>query len=241
MITGTMTGEELYLTYKKDEARLHGFSKGKARKLIREVRKGFASFTSACYDYKTGNADYKVCVFVDRNVKAFFYNVFIYVRDTNDFVDVSVLATDAHVEQFSYTPHCLHRYAERFLKKPSMPINKILAHIEREVAYTLVIYKEGQNKVVASSVGLFFQKRDEERKIVVTKTFVSVEMLRASQVAVYMKVADVLNKFSAMFDHVKEMPKNIHELFNDELCRMGVTKADLYNTYGSYFENKKKK
>ncbi len=241
MITGTMTGDELYLVYNKDAVRLHAFSKEKAKRLIREVRKGLMSFTSACYDCKTNNADYKVCVFVDRRVSAFLYNVYVYVRDTNDYVDVSILSTDAHVEQFSYTPHCLHRYAERFLKKPDMPINKILAHIEREVAYTLVIYEDEWSKVVASTVGLFLQKRDWKRGMVVNKTFVSVEMLRTSQIETYVKVADTLAKFSAMFDKVRKMPKNIHEQFNEELYRMGVSKADIYNAYGSYFNNKKKR
>lgn len=240
MITGTMTGEELFLVYKKDEMKLRYFSERKASRLTRELRKGFNTFTSACYDYKSGKANYKVCVFVDRNVKAFFYNVFIYVRDCNDYVDVSILATDAHVEQFSYTPHCLHRYAERHLEKPDMPINNILAHVEREVAYTLVIYEDGINKVVVSSVGLFLQKRDVKRKIVVNKTFVSVGMLRTSQIVAYVKVADILNKFSLIFDHVKEMPKNIHEKFNEELAMRGVTRRDLYEAYGAYFKNRNK-
>ena len=144
MIIGSMTGRELFEIFKKDKPMLEKFAIEKAKKLIRELRKGMGRYTTQCYDFKTKDAtEYKVCVFVDRgNIRQFYFDMFIYCKETNDYVcATSLLDEENSAEQFSYTPHFLRRYAERALGIENMPINRVLAHIEREVGYTVLIYK----------------------------------------------------------------------------------------------------
>lgn len=85
--------------------------------------------------------------------------MFIYCKETNDYVcATSLLDEENSAEQFSYTPHFLRRYAERALGIENMPINRVLAHIEREVGYTVLIYKNDTSKVIATSMGLYLQR-----------------------------------------------------------------------------------
>lgn len=74
MIIGSMTGRELFDIFKKDKPMLEKFAIEKAKKLIRELRKGMGRYTTQCYDFKTKDAtEYKVCVFVDRgNIRQFY-------------------------------------------------------------------------------------------------------------------------------------------------------------------------
>lgn len=53
MIIGSMTGRELFDIFKKDKPMLEKFAIEKAKKLIRELRKGMGRYTTQCYDFKT--------------------------------------------------------------------------------------------------------------------------------------------------------------------------------------------
>ena len=53
MIIGSMTGRELFEIFKKDKPMLEKFAIEKAKKLIRELRKGMGRYTTQCYDLKT--------------------------------------------------------------------------------------------------------------------------------------------------------------------------------------------
>ena len=44
MITGSMTGRELFEIFKKDKPKLEKFASDKARKLLRELRKGMKEY-----------------------------------------------------------------------------------------------------------------------------------------------------------------------------------------------------
>ena len=208
MIIGSMTGRELFEIFKKDKPMLEKFAIEKAKKLIRELRKGMGRYTTQCYDFKTKDAtEYKVCVFVDRgNIRKFYFDMFIYCKETNDYVcATSLLDEENSAEQFSYTPHFLRRYAERALGVDNMSINRVLAHIEREIAYTVLIYKNDASKVVATSMGLFLQKIDYKRGINICKTFVSVDMLKSSQIKAYMVVADLIKEYSERYNKVQTL------------------------------------
>ena len=124
MIIGSMTGRELFEIFKKDKPMLEKFAIEKAKKLIRELRKGMGQCTTQCYDFKTKDAtEYKVCVYVNRgNIRQFYFDMFIYCKETNDYVcATSLLDEENSAEQFSYTPHFLRRYAERALGIENMP------------------------------------------------------------------------------------------------------------------------
>lgn len=241
MIIGSMTGRELFEIFKKDKPMLEKFAIEKAKKLIRELRKGMGQCTTQCYDFKTKDAtEYEVCVFVNRgNIRQFYFDMFIYCKETNDYVcATSLLDEENSAEQFSYTPHFLRRYAERALGIENMPINRVLAHIEREVAYTVLIYKNDTSKVVATSMGLYLQKIDYKRGINICKTFVSVDMLRTSQIKAYMVVADLIKEYSERYTKVQRND-NVQVDFAKDCLARGITEKDLIEAYGEYFKNKK--
>ena len=48
MIIGSMTGRELFEIFKKDKPMLEKFAIEKAKKLIRELRKGMGQCTTQC-------------------------------------------------------------------------------------------------------------------------------------------------------------------------------------------------
>lgn len=234
MIIGSMTGRELFEIFKKDKSMLEKFAIEKAKKLIRELRKGMGQCTTQCYDFKTKDAtEYKVCVYVNRgNIRQFYFDMFIYCKETNDYVcATSLLDEENSAEQFSYTPHFLRRYAERALGIENMPINRVLAHIEREVAYTVLIYKNDTSKVVATSMGLYLQKIDYKRGINICKTFVSVDMFKSSQIKAYMVVADLIKEYSERYTKVQRNDNVQVDFANDCLSR-GITEKDLVNAYG---------
>ena len=241
MIIGSMTGRELFEIFKKDKPMLEKFAIEKAKKLIRELRKGMGRYTTQCYDFKTKDStEYKVCVFVDRgNIRKFYFDMFVYCKETNDYVCVaSLLDEENSAEQFSYTPHFLRRYAERALGIDNMSINRVLAHIEREIAYTVLIYKNDASKVVATSMGLFLQKIDYKRGINICKTFVSVDMLKSSQIKAYMVVADLIKEYSERYNKVQRND-NVRVDFTNDCLSRGITEKDLVNAYGEYFKNKR--
>lgn len=119
-----------------------------------------------------------------------------------------------------------------------MPINWVLANIEREVAYTVLIYKNDTSKVVATSMGLYLQKIDYKRGINICKTFVSVDMLKSSQIKAYMVVADLIKEYSERYTKVQRND-NVQVDFAKDCLSRGITEKDLVNAYGEYFKNKK--
>ncbi len=241
MITGTMTGRELHAIFCKDRAALDRFAEEKVKKLARELRKGFGESATQCYDFKIKDVDYKVCVLVNKGTsrKGYFYDVFMYCKETNDYYAAAVLDDEwLNQEQFSYTTHFLHRYAERALGMPDMPINRIIAHIEREITYTVLLYTDGDHKVLASSMGLFLQKYDRTRGINVCKTFISVEMMRTSQIKAFEQVADMIKKYSAEFKRTGDR-ESIANDFAEECLKNGVFQKDLSDAYGEYFKKRK--
>lgn len=121
-----------------------------------------------------------------------------------------------------------------------MPINRVLAHIEREVAYTVLIYKNETSKVIATSMGLYLQKVDCKRGINICKTFISIDMLKESQIKAYIVVADLIQKYSERYTKVQRLENVRLDFANDCLVR-GITEKDLIDAYGEYFINKTKK
>lgn len=119
-----------------------------------------------------------------------------------------------------------------------MSINRVLAHIEREIAYTVLIYKNDASKVVATSMGLFLQKIDYKRGINICKTFVSVDMLKSSQIKAYMVVADLIKEYSERYNKVQRND-NVRVDFTNDCLSRGITEKDLVNAYGEYFKNKR--
>ncbi len=242
MITGSMTGREMYDVFLKDRHTLEKFACDKARRLNRELRRGLGEYTTQCYDYKTKDlTEYKVCVYVNRsNIKAFYADMFIYCKETNDYYCAGILNDErGNMEQFTYTTHFLHRYAERALGIPDMPLNRILAHIEREIAYTVIIYKDKQSKVLATTMGLFLQRVDERRGVNICKTFISIEMMKTSQIKAYEVVADLIKKYSEKFTLVHPH-EDLKIRFSMDCLAKGITELDLINAYGEYFKKKKK-
>lgn len=234
-----MTGLELAKVFRNDYPCIYAFGAKKAKVLGRELRKGFGKMAFACYDLAVNGTRYKVCIGVTPKALRHSYTVLAYVKERNEYVNVSIVGRST-LPQFAYTTHCLKRYAERYMKSPDASLNAIIANIEKNIVYTIELYHDGgENHVWANSAGLFLQKHDDKRDIRICKTFVSVEMLKTSQIAAYASVAGLIEEYSKTFNSIA--PHDVYTIskcFNQDLLRQGVTHEMLQELYGEFFEKK---
>lgn len=237
-----MTEREIYAIFCKDSEAICRFSAVKAKNLMRMLRKGFGRIKTQCYDYKTkAGTEYKVLVGVYRGVtKSYYCEPFVYCKETNDYYPAITLmhTRDIDTMHYSYTVHFLHRYAERVLDNPSMPINQVFVQLNKDIAYAAVIYQSGDDKVLATPKGIILQRYDRKRRIDVCKTFVSADLLRPSQMKAFSAVADILSKYTEQFHDMKDRDDRIVRNVTKDFLERGVTAPDLFAIYGEYFKNK---
>lgn len=239
MITSKMTGLELAKVFQNDSQRIFAFGANKAKALSRELRKGFGKMAFACYDLTVNGTQYKVCLGVTPKALQHSYTVLAYVKERNEYVNVSIVGRST-LSQFAYTAHCLKRYAERYMKNPDASLNSVIASIEKNIVYTIELYHDGENHVWANSAGLFLQKHDSKRDIRICKTFVSVEMLKTSQITAYASVAGLIEEYSKTFnDIVPHDIQAISECFYQDMLLQGVNHEMLQGLYGEFFEKRR--
>lgn len=241
MVTSTMTIDDLIKTYQQDACRIKALASHKLATLRRELRKGFKSTAYQCYDQSINGTPYKICLCISKKTAMSALSIYAYIKETNEYADISMMLHGTLVP-FSYTSHFLHRYAERYIKRPDAPINAILANIDKNAVYFCSIYKDGENIVMANTTGLYLIKRDQKRMLDVCKTFVSLEMLKTSQIKAFELVGGLLQQYH---DRYCDDIGRIHQYaafddFSNDMKKLGVTKDMIYSAYGEYFEKRKK-
>lgn len=234
-----MTERELYAIYCKDSDMIGRFATAKAKTMFHWLRKGFGQHKTHCYDYKTRQGtEYKLLITVNRGQSGSYYcEPFVYCKETNDYYPATTLQHEGEydAEHYTYTTHFLHRYAERALGVPDMPVNKILVRIQSDVVYAVTVYQNGDNRVQAIPNGIILQRHDNKRGIYACKTFVSVDMMRSSQIKAFSVVADLLRKYTAQF-HNKVDESIILRSFEKDFIDNGVMGPDIFRMYGEYFK-----
>lgn len=235
-----MVASDLQKIYDGDRERIYRFLDHKEAELRRQLKKGLSKKCAKCYDYKTSNADYKLslCVYSRRSI----IDVYMYIKETNEYVIVTAKANQNDDACMVFTPHYIRRMGERVYGDKEMEVNKILTYFILHSNTSINIYHNGRNYVFATQGGISLALYDEKRDLMVLKTFVSVEMLKSTQISAWERVAGLIESFDRFVE--------------DESSRNGTTTADVLkqlsyevskldleeinNIYGEHFNKKKK-
>lgn len=242
MITATMTGQEIINLYQeKDFPIVDSVIEKKSFKLSKELRKGLGKRAAQCYDVHTDNADYKVSIGVGRNLDKCIADVYAYCRETNDYVIVtSTVSLGFKCDAFAITPHYIKRYAERCLHRSEYGVNQVLASMTLDHNFAIKIYESGKYSVLALKGGLSLDVFDEKRRVEVAKTYVSLDMLKSSQVSAYKKVEKLLGKYNSVFANPVKDPILEGKKFAEEVNEAALSIEEISEIYGKFFNEKKK-
>ena len=240
MLTGTMNASDIQKIYVRDKERIFRFLSYREKDLRRYLRKGFSRKCARCYDYKTENAQYKLalCVYNKRSI----FDVYMYIHETNEYILVTAKANKDDDACMVFTPHYIRRMGERIYGDKNMEVNKILTYFILHSNTSINIYYQDRNYVFATKGGISLAIYDDRRDLMVLKTFVSVNMLKDTQIDAWNRVAGLIETFDKFVE--------------DESARNGTTTADLLrqlgveiskldldeinNIYGEHFNKKKK-
>lgn len=186
MITDSMNASDLYRIRKADDGRLKVFQRNKEGELYRSLRRNKVNSIITAYDYKTSNADYKVTFYI-RGKQVSVSGIFGFVKERNAYIAMtSVQKAEDYYMAFSI--HLIKRYAERYLKK-NISVPKALSHFVYDHTGSMLIYWDGNNRLVyAINGGIMLGIADPNKHIVYMNTFVSLDMLKDSQVKSYDKI-----------------------------------------------------
>lgn len=238
MITASMTSSEIRRARNLDESRIYEFQLRKANELKREMRRQNVRQMTKTFEFVTPNADYFIVVGVKYG-DVFVSGVFIYLKETNEYIPMS--RNDGYSEDiFAMSVHFLKRFAERYIKK-DLPIAKILQKIYTSFTSAVQLYGDDKTKRVVFAIpeGLILAEYEQEKHIVHYKTFVSMDMLKKTQMQSYEKISSFLLESS------KQIAK-ARDTGNDE--KLGVVYRRFYNdidlldtkeaqaVYSSFFE-----
>lgn len=166
----------------------------------------------------------------------------MYIKETNEYILVTAKASQNDDACMVFTPHYIRRMGERIYGDKEMEVNKILTYFILHSNTSINIYHHDRNYVFATKGGISLAIFDERRNLMVLKTFVSVEMLKNTQIEAWNRVAGIIETFDKFVE--------------DESARNGTTTTDLLrqlsveiskldldeinNIYGEHFNKKKK-
>lgn len=219
MITASMTSGEMRRVRNLDEARIYEFQMRKANELKREMRKQNVRQITKTFELATPNADYLIVVGV-KHGDVFASGLFIYLKETNEYIPMS--RNEGYSEDcFAMSVHFLKRFAERFLKK-DLPIAKILQKIYTSFTGAVQLYSDDKTRRVVFAIpeGLILTEYDQDKHIIHYKTFVSMDMLKKTQMQSYEKI-------SAFLMESCEQIAKAREIGNDE--KLGVVYRRFYD------------
>lgn len=232
MITSTMTAQEINYIFLKDESRLKAFISYKSKSLRRILIKNRKDRVRQCYPYNTANAEYYLIATYMKDGHST-YGWYIYSKETNEFFTRLRLGEIKGVVSFSM--HLLKRFAERELKDRDIPIERILLKWSDQLIGT-VIYNNVNEFVEACSTGIILGKNDEKRDIMVHKTYVSLDMLKETQMTAWEKVSKYLIALKTVKD--KFSINSIEFKVADDILNkdLRLSDSEARTIYSRYFE-----
>ncbi len=238
MITASMTANEIRKVRNMDEPRINDFQMRKADELKREMKRQKVKSISKTYDFVTPNAEYCIAINVKRG-DIFASGVFVYIKETNEYIPMSRTSV-LHEDCFAMSVHFIKRYAERHLKK-EFPPKKILSKFFTSFIGAVRIHlDEKRNRAVfAVPEGLVLATYEMGKHIIHYRTFVSIDMLKDTQLKSYEKIRSFL--LGSCGKIVEARNKGDDDLL--EAAYVSAYKdAELLDTseakaiYGSFFE-----
>ena len=251
MITASMTSGEMRRVRNLDEARIYEFQMRKANELKREMRKQNVRQITKTYELVTRNADYFIVVGV-KHGGVFVSGVFIYLKETNEYIPMSrnegysedcfaMSRNEGYSEDcFAMSVHFLKRYAERYLKK-DLPIAKILQKIYTSFTGAVQLYSDDKTKRVVFAIpeGLILTEYEQEKRIIHYKTFVSMDMLKKTQMQSYEKISAFLMESCQQIAMAREAGNDeklgvVYRRFYDDIDLLDTKEAQAI--YSGFFE-----
>lgn len=236
MLVSSMNASDISKVRAMDDARLVTFQQRKARELLRELHRQRVSSICTCLDFKTPNAEYKVTFFI-KSGDVYYSGIFGYVRETNVYIPMSVLGDDGFYMALS--PHFLNRYSERYLKR-KCSLGKSLANFFHDFVGAAVLYADGKKRVVyAIYGGVMLGKYDIGKKVIYMKTFVSLDMLKGSQVRSYGKIKNFIELSKARMENMKKSNDCVRINAAYDRVFEGMAKLDMDEAreiYSTFFE-----
>lgn len=235
MITRCMTAADIAKIRIKDNERLRTFQVNKASELRRQLRRTGARKISTCVDFKTPNAEYKVSfnVYGGEN---FFSGVFAYLREDNVYIAMSTPVKDKEY-YMAMSPHFFNRYAERHLKK-KMTISKAMSYFFYDFMGAIGIYGDEEGRFVyAIDSGIMLGIFDFDRQILFIKTFVSLDMLKETQLRSFEKIKANLDEArkriveSRRSDNNEKVNFEFDKAYKDLLDVDATEARDIYATF----------
>lgn len=237
MITSRMNASEIAKIRIKDNERIKAFQVNKAAELRRQLKKTGEKRISTCVDFKTPNAEYKVSfnVYSGNN---FFSGVFAYLREDNVYIAMSTPVKDKEY-YMAMSPHFFNRYAERHLKK-KMTISKVMSYFFYDFMGAIGIYGDEDGKFVyAIDSGIMLGIFDFDRQILFIKTFVSLDMLKETQLRSFEKIKVNLDETRRRVMESRKSDDN--EKVNFEFDKayknlLSVDATEARDIYATFFE-----
>lgn len=238
MITASMNSGEMRRVRNLDEARIYEFQMRKANELKREMRKQSVRQITKTYELVTRNADYFIVVGV-KHGGVFVSGVFIYLKETNEYIPMS--RNEGYSDDcFAMSVHFLKRYAERYLKK-DLPIAKILQKIYTSFTGAVQLYSDDKTKRVVFAIpeGLILTEYEQEKRIIHYKTFVSMDMLKKTQMQSYEKISAFLMESCQQIAMAREAGNDeklgvVYRRFYDDIDLLDTKEAQAI--YSGFFE-----
>lgn len=238
MITASMTSSEIRRVRNLDESRIYEFQLRKANELKREMKKQSVRQITKTYELVTQNADYFIVVGV-KHGDVFVSGVFIYLKETNEYIPMS--RNEGYSEDcFAMSVHFLKRYAERYLKK-DIPVSKILQKIYTSFTGALQLYSDDKTKRVVFAIpeGLILTNYEQEKHIIHYKTFVSMDMLKKTQMQSYEKISAFLMESCQQIAMAREAGNDeklgvVYRRFYDDIDLLDTKEAQAI--YSGFFE-----
>lgn len=238
MITASMTSGEIRRVRNLDEARIYEFQLQKANELKREMKKQSVRQITKTYELVTRNADYFIVVGV-KHGGVFVSGVFIYLKETNEYIPMS--RNEGYSEDcFAMSVHFLKRFSERYLKK-DLPIAKILQKIYTSFTGAIQLYGDDKTKRVVFAIpeGLILTEYDQDKHIIHYKTFVSMDMLKKTQMQSYEKISAFLMESCEQIAKAREIGNDeklgvVYRRFYDDIDLLDTSEAQ--SIYSSFFE-----
>ena len=238
MITASMTYDEMCRIRNLDESRIYEFQLRKANELKREMRRQNVRQITKTFEFATPNADYFIVVGV-KHGDVFASGVFIYLKETNEYIPMS--RNEGYSEDcFAMSVHFLKRYAERYLKK-DLPIAKILQKIYTSFTGAVQLYSDDKTKRVVFAIpeGLILTEYEQEKRIIHYKTFVSMDMLKKTQMQSYEKISAFLMESCQQIAMAREAGNDeklgvVYRRFYDDIDLLDTKEAQAI--YSGFFE-----
>lgn len=237
MIVATMTSSEITQLLLQDVDRVKAYDSHKEKLLMRELRKSHLESVAQSYEYHTDNADYIIVLRINR--KGYVSRLrFAYIQQTLEYVSPVTLGLIKGI--MSYSVHLLRRYAERVLHDKSLPIKTILLKFTKDFIASC-LYRDGNRFVSGCAQGICLGEYDERRGILMFKTFVSLDMLKESQLAAWEKVERYYKYSLEVHRKYGLYSVEFQRLLSTLPDEMKLSTEEAQSIYSSYYEKDNEK